>query len=115
DDKNQSGNERRSAAFAKDMLAEHKRLIIESIAINSTAFEGDDNGSLGFIGSKTETALLGFARDVLGMGSLAEERSNAKVVQLMPFDSGRKCMCAVQQLPNGVYRVLVKGASEILL
>ena len=114
DDKNQSGDEHRSTAFASEASAEHKRAMIESIAINSTAFEGDDNGVPGFVGSKTETALLGFAR-TLGMGSLAEERSNAKIAQLLPFDSGRKCMGAVQQLSNGSYRFLVKGASEILL
>ncbi|KAL1626429.1 plasma membrane calcium [Neofusicoccum ribis] len=115
DDKNQRGDERRSAAFAKDMTAEQKRCLIESIAINSTAFEGEEAGEAGFVGSKTETALLGFARNVLGMGSLSEERANAQVAQLMPFDSGRKCMGAVQKLPNGSYRFLVKGASEILL
>lgn len=114
DDKSQTGNERRSAAFAQDLSSEHKRMIIEAIAINSTAFESD-NGEHGFVGSKTETALLGFARHSLGMGSLAEERSNAEVVQLMPFDSGRKCMGAVQKLSTGSYRFQVKGASEILL
>ncbi|OJJ06514.1 hypothetical protein ASPVEDRAFT_45886 [Aspergillus versicolor CBS 583.65] len=115
DDKNQTGKERRSTAFASSLTPEQKRAIIESVAINSTAFEGEENGMPGFVGSKTETALLGFARDVLGMGSLAEERANSTVVQLMPFDSGRKCMGAVVKLPNGTYRFLVKGASEILL
>ncbi|KAL4912666.1 hypothetical protein BDW62DRAFT_194137 [Aspergillus aurantiobrunneus] len=115
DDKNQTGNERRSAVFASSLTPEQKRLMIESVAINSTAFEGEENGVTGFVGSKTETALLGFARDVLGMASLAEERANSTVVQLMPFDSGRKCMGAVIKLPNGGYRFLVKGASEILL
>jgi Ca2+-transporting ATPase len=115
DDKSQATDARRSAAFANDMAPGHKRMIIESIAINSTAFEGEDNGVPGFIGSKTETALLGFARDVLGMTSLAEERANATVIQLMPFDSGRKCMGAVVKLSDGTHRFLVKGASEILL
>ncbi|KAH8422449.1 uncharacterized protein LDX57_000204 [Aspergillus melleus] len=115
DDKNQTGSERRSASFAADMAKDHKRLLIESVAINSTAFEGEENGVPGFVGSKTETALLGFARNVLGMGSLAEERANATVIQLMPFDSGRKCMGVVVRLENGQYRFLVKGASEILL
>ncbi|KAL2812735.1 hypothetical protein BJX63DRAFT_395974 [Aspergillus granulosus] len=115
DDKNQTGKERRSAAFASNLSTEDKRLIIESVAINSTAFEGEENGVAAFVGSKTETALLGFARDALGMGSLSEERANATIVQLMPFDSGRKCMGAVVKLPQGGYRFLVKGASEILL
>ncbi|KAF9890484.1 plasma membrane calcium [Aspergillus nanangensis] len=115
DDKNQTGNERRSAEFAADLTADQKRMIIESVAINSTAFEGEDNGVPGFIGSKTETALLGFARDVLGMGSLTEERANTPTVQLMPFDSSRKCMGAVVKLSTGQYRFFVKGAAEILL
>ncbi|KAL3456863.1 hypothetical protein BJX64DRAFT_296343 [Aspergillus heterothallicus] len=115
DDKNQTGKERRSVTFASNLSAEDKRMIIESVAINSTAFEGEENGVPSFVGSKTETALLGFARDALGMGSLAEERANATIVQLMPFDSSRKCMGVVIKLPKGGYRFLVKGASEILL
>ncbi len=114
DDKNQNGGETRSSAFGQRIDAETKRLFVESIAINSTAFEGEENGAATFIGSKTETALLQFAK-VLGMGPLAEERQNAQLVQLMPFDSGRKCMGSVQRLPNGTHRFLVKGASEILL
>ncbi|KAI1969361.1 plasma membrane calcium [Ophidiomyces ophidiicola] len=85
------------------------------IALNSTAFEGEDNGQAVFIGSKTETALLSFARDHLALRPLNEERSNAEVVQLVPFDSSRKCMATVIKLPNGKYRLLVKGASEILI
>ena len=114
DDKNPGGEDRRSFKFAQRLTMEQKRLLIESIAINSTAFEGE-GGEFGFVGSKTETALLGFAKNVLGMESLAQERTNAQVVQMLPFDSARKCMGAVQKLENGNYRLLVKGASEILL
>lgn len=114
DDKNPGATVNRSAEFAQRLTPEQKRLLIESAAINSTAFEGD-GGEFGFVGSKTETALLGFAKNVLGMGSLSQERTQAQVVQMLPFDSGRKCMGAVQRLPNGTYRLLVKGASEILL
>ncbi|CAN8096931.1 unnamed protein product [Discula destructiva] len=89
-------------------------LIVQSVAINSTAFEGEDEGRFAFIGSKTETALLQMARDHLGMQSLPEARSNEQVVQMFPFDSGKKCMGAVIKHGNGC-RLLVKGASEILL
>lgn len=92
-----------------------KELLLKSITINTTAFEGEDDGVATFIGSKTETAMLTFARDYLGMGSLQAERSSAKVVQMIPFDSGRKCMGVVVKMPNGIYRLFVKGASEILL
>ncbi len=94
---------------------ETKDLVLKSIALNSTAFEGDDNGEHAFIGSKTETALLILAREHLAMGPVSEERANAKTLHLIPFDSGRKCMGVVVQLDNGRARLYVKGASEIML
>ncbi|KAL2130649.1 hypothetical protein VTI74DRAFT_6112 [Chaetomium olivicolor] len=94
---------------------EVKDLVMKSIALNSTAFEGDDGGEQTFIGSKTETALLIMAREHLAMGPVSEERANAKTLHLIPFDSGRKCMGVVIQLPNGKARLYVKGASEIML
>jgi len=112
DDKNQAGEDTRLATFNAQMNEAERRELIDSISLNSTAFENDTDGT--FVGSKTETALLSFAR-ALGMGPLSQERSNANVVQLMPFDSGRKCMGAVQKTSDGLYRLHVKGASEILL
>lgn len=100
--------------FILTLNAEVKSLLKQSIAVNSTAFEAIQ-GSEDFIGSKTETALLGFARDHLAMNRLSEERSNANVVQMVPFDSGRKCMAAVVKMDATRYRMYVKGASEILL
>ncbi|OTB03864.1 hypothetical protein M426DRAFT_23387 [Hypoxylon sp. CI-4A] len=102
--------------WAASLSQETRDTIIQSIAVNSTAFEGEENGQFAFIGSKTETALLQLARDHLGMQSLAEARANEKVMQIMPFDSSKKCMGAVIKLRDGSgYRLLVKGASEILL
>jgi Ca2+-transporting ATPase len=92
-----------------------KSLLKDSIAINSTAFEGEVDGVKSFLGSKTETALLTFAKEFLGMESVDQERSNATIVQLVPFDSSRKCMGVVLQLDDKHYRLYVKGASEILL
>ncbi|KAI9698971.1 MAG: hypothetical protein M1836_003160 [Candelina mexicana] len=101
--------------FISTLNQDVKALLAQSIVINSTAFEGEENGEQTFIGSKTETALLSFARDHLGMGPVNIERSNATVVQLIPFDSGRKCMACVVKLGDGTFRMYVKGASEILL
>ena len=92
-----------------------RNLLIQSIALNSTAFEGEENGQMTFIGSKTETALLVLAKEQLGMGPIAEERAGVEVVQLIPFDSKRKCMGVVIRLASGDYRLLVKGAAEIML
>lgn len=104
-----------AAQVATKLSEPIKELLLHSIAYNSTAFEGDVDGEMTFIGSKTETALLLLARDSLAMGPVAEQRSNAVTLQLIPFDSGRKCMGIVVQLPKGRARLYVKGASEILL
>lgn len=101
--------------FVSTLSAEVKDVLEQSIIQNTTAFEGPEGGPDPFIGSKTETALLGFARDHLGMGSLSTARANANIVQVVPFDSSIKCSAVTAKLADGRYRVYVKGASEILL
>lgn len=104
-----------SAEFVSTLGKDTKQLLKDSIALNSTAFEAEEDGKVTFVGSKTETALLTFANDHLGISSVSEERANANIVQMVPFDSGRKCMAVVTKLEDGKYRMLVKGASEILI
>lgn len=98
----------------KQCSAAMRNLIIKSMALNSTAFEGDRDGIKEFLGSKTEVALLQMAKDYLGM-DLAAERSSAEIVQLIPFDSSRKCMGVVYREPSVGYRLLVKGAAEMMV
>ncbi|KAL8673596.1 MAG: hypothetical protein Q9168_001994 [Polycauliona sp. 1 TL-2023] len=103
-------------AAAFDRLSPNVRtLLLQSVAVNSTAFEGEEDGKATYIGSKTETALLTMAKDFLGMGPVAEERAGVEIVQLFPFDSDRKCMGVVIRLSTGSYRLLVKGAAELML
>ena len=102
-----------NALFAK-MSKPVKELIRTSITLNSTAFEGEEKGVPTYTGSKTEVAMLTLAKEYLGLDHLATERSNFKVKQLIPFDSGRKCMGMVIKY-NHQYRLLVKGASEMML
>ncbi|KAG1872060.1 Ca-transporting ATPase [Suillus tomentosus] len=85
-----------------------------AIAVNSTAFEDveKESGERVFVGSKTETALLNFAKE-LGWADCKETRDGAKVVQMFPFSSDRKAMGVVVKTEHG-YRFHVKGASEIL-
>lgn len=105
--------------FFEAVIPEVQTLLRDSIVLNSTAFEGtDEKGNKEFIGSKTETALLGLARDYLGMDDVATDRHNAQVIQPIPFNSERKCMgCVVKKEHSGktFYRLFVKGASEIVL
>lgn len=105
-----------TAEFIKTLSEPMKQLWKDSIAINSTAFEATEDGKQVFVGSKTETALLDFARDFLGMDRIATERSNADIVQMIPFDSGRKFMAMViKRKDSKGFRLIVKGASEIML
>jgi Ca2+-transporting ATPase len=89
-------------------------LINEAIATNSTAFEDTDpvTGKIDFIGNKTETALLHFAKE-LDWPNYRSTRESAKVVQMIPFSSERKAMGVVLRLPDR-WRLHLKGASEIL-
>jgi P-type Ca2+ transporter type 2C len=112
---NHSADQQHPAQIMNLLCDEVKELLKQSIIMNSTAFEGESEGKQTFIGSKTETALLLYARDHLSMLSLSEERIETNIVQLVPFDSKRKCMATVVRLPNGSYRMFVKGASEIML
>ena len=104
-----------TAGFFGRLSQSINNLLLESISLNSTAFEGEENGVPTFIGSKTETALLVLAKEHLGLDSLAAHRANADIVQLIPFDSSRKCMGAVIRQSNGNFRIFVKGAAEIML
>ena len=111
----ESTSSQSTSSWASKISTAAKDLLVQSVAINATAFEGEEDGKPVFLGSKTETALLQLAKDHLGLVSLSETRNNTQVVHMMPFDSGKKCMAAVIKLKEGGYRLVVKGASEILL
>jgi P-type Ca2+ transporter type 2C len=103
-------------ASIDDVLSPQLRDLLNSaIAVNSTAFEDTDpdSGEVVFVGSKTETALLNFAKE-LGWNDYKETRDAADVVQMIPFSSERKAMGVVIKIPGGKFRLHLKGASEIL-
>ncbi|KAF9778981.1 hypothetical protein BJ322DRAFT_466634 [Thelephora terrestris] len=92
-----------------------RQLFNQSIAINSTAFEDIDpkTKEVVFVGSKTEIALLQFAKD-LGWENWKHTRDSAEIVHMIPFSSERKAMGVVIRVCSGHYRLFLKGASEIL-
>jgi Ca2+-transporting ATPase len=90
-----------------------KELLVHSLALNTTAFEEKDTNGREFVGNKTEIALLQLASQHLDM-DLSRIQADNHVKHVYPFDSSRKAMAVVYQLPTG-YRCLVKGAPEILL
>ena len=91
-------------------------LLNAAIVINSTAFEDVDpeSGAPVFIGSKTESALLAFAKD-LGWPNCNDTRNPVEIIQMIPFSSDTKSIGCVVQLPDGSHRLYVKGATEILV
>ncbi|KAF9921596.1 hypothetical protein FBU30_008350 [Linnemannia zychae] len=90
-------------------------LLHEAIAINSSAFESeDDEGNHSFIGSKTEVALLDFSKKI-GGADYHQLREEYPVVHLYPFSSERKSMATIVQMGPNWFRLHAKGASEIIM
>ncbi|KAG0083100.1 hypothetical protein BGZ93_002034, partial [Podila epicladia] len=91
------------------------KLMHEAIAINSSAFESeDDKGNLSFIGSKTEVALLDFSKKI-GGADYRTLREATPIVHLYPFSSERKSMATIVQIGPNKFRLHAKGASEIIM
>lgn len=105
----------RSNLMKNDSENEHcenfKKLICDGLAVNSTAFEiENESGQFEFVGSATEAALLRFLRDKLN-NSYALLRRKQNLIKVVPFSSTRKMMISVGE--EGI--VHLKGASEIVL
>ncbi|WVZ59839.1 hypothetical protein U9M48_009932 [Paspalum notatum var. saurae] len=90
------------------------QILLESI-FNNTAGEvvNSQDGKCQVLGTPTEVALLDFA---LSMGgNFKEKRQETKIVKMEPFNSTKKRMSIILELPGGRYRAHCKGASEVVL
>lgn len=111
--------------FASVLSPSARDLFVASIVSNTSAFENieyatelaeGNTAAEHYIGSKTETAILSFAYEYFNIGNLEQARANYSVARIYPFDSAKKYMATVIELPNNSgFRLLVKGASEVLL
>ncbi|KAK9129675.1 hypothetical protein Sjap_010162 [Stephania japonica] len=90
------------------------KMLLQSI-FNNTGGEIviNKDGKLEILGTPTETALLEFGL-TLG-GDFKAERKASKLVKVEPFNSEKKRMGVVLELPEGGFRAHTKGASEIIL
>ncbi len=120
-------NDTKHLKTSKQAAAEVCKAVVDSVSenalLNSTAFEGD-SAEEPFVGSKTECALLLLCRD--GLGTIdapiqaIRDRADARVVQVVPFESSRKWGGLVVRMPgsggsDSWYRLYVKGASELVV
>ncbi|XP_051516085.1 plasma membrane calcium-transporting ATPase 3 isoform X2 [Myxocyprinus asiaticus] len=96
-------------------------MIVNAISINcaytSKIIPPDVEGGLPKqVGNKTECGLLGF---LLGLKRdyvpVREQIPEEKLYKVYTFNSVRKSMSTVVQMPDGSFRLYSKGASEILL
>ncbi|KAG2233877.1 hypothetical protein INT48_005218 [Thamnidium elegans] len=97
-----------------------RNFLNQAMAVNSTAFENTNVlGGTWLVGNKTETAMLSFAKEHMGSKPFEMLRTFWPVEHVFPFSSSRKAMGTVIRIPtssgNPIYRLHVKGASELLL
>ncbi|KAJ9540825.1 hypothetical protein OSB04_027331 [Centaurea solstitialis] len=91
------------------------KVLIQSIFTNTGGeVVINQQGKREILGTPTETAILEFGLS-LGGGDFQSERQASKVVRVEPFNSTKKRMGVVIQLPEGIARAHSKGASEIIL
>ncbi|XAR61963.1 Calcium-transporting ATPase [Bertholletia excelsa] len=90
------------------------RMLLQSI-FNNTGGEvvKTEDDKVELLGTPTETALLEFGL-LLG-GDFESERQETKLVKVEPFNSAKKRMGVILELPGGGFRAHCKGASEIIL
>ncbi|KAL0653504.1 hypothetical protein Bca4012_096195 [Brassica carinata] len=105
----------KSSSLQSDIPEAALKLLQQSI-FNNTGGEVVVNkqGKTEILGTPTETAILEFGLS-LG-GKFQEERQSYKVIKVEPFNSTKKRMGVVIELPEGGrVRAHTKGASEIVL
>nr|GFC60350.1 calcium-transporting ATPase 2, plasma membrane-type-like [Tanacetum cinerariifolium] len=91
-----------------------KKLLLQSIFTNTGGeVVINQQGTHEILGTPTETAILEFGLS-LGGDSQAE-RQTCKILRVEPFNSTKKRMGVVLELPEGLVRAHCKGASEIIL
>ncbi|XWS29708.1 hypothetical protein CRYUN_Cryun24cG0053300 [Craigia yunnanensis] len=107
------GNDNK-ASFCSEIPESAVKLLLQSIFTNTGGeIVINKDGKREILGTPTETALLEFGL-CLG-GDSQVERQASKLVKVEPFNSTKKRMGVVLQLPEGGLRAHTKGASEIVL
>jgi len=93
-----------------DQKARELTELMTGVALNNDCREGTDGT---FIGDPTEVALYTVARDN-GFGRERIEKELPRVAEI-PFDSDRKCMTTIHDMPGGGFVSYTKGAPDVLI
>jgi len=78
---------------------------------------GDESKKFEYQGNVTEVGILKFFQGVMGCEgiiNIKNELTEERIIQIVPFDSGRKRGSIVVSLPDGGVRVYTKGAPDVL-
>ncbi|KAK2660141.1 hypothetical protein Ddye_006674 [Dipteronia dyeriana] len=107
-------NSKGTPNFGSAIPVSASRILLQSI-FNNTGGEVvmSESNKTEILGTPTETAILEFGLQ-LG-GDFQAEREASKIVKVEPFNSAKKRMGVVIELPEGGFRAHCKGASEIVL
>lgn len=85
----------------------------KEVGDNGSAKAASTKSGKAIIGDPTETALVDYALSI-GTDKRELEKKFPRVNEL-PFDSDRKLMTTIHEVEKGLYRVLTKGAPDVLL
>lgn len=96
------------------VLPEIANSIILNASINSKAFLTDDQGMVGFVGNRTECALLMMLRSWGKDYASIREREGENIVQVFGFTSDRKMASVLLKTKSG-YTLFNKGAADWVL
>lgn len=103
-----------AASLCSDLPDSVVKVLIQSIFTNTGGeVVINKSGQHEILGTPTDSALLQFGLS-LG-GDFQAERQASKLVKVEPFNSVKKRMGVVLELPEGGLRAHTKGASEIIL
>ncbi|XP_055802882.1 calcium-transporting ATPase 2, plasma membrane-type-like [Solanum dulcamara] len=103
-----------ASALSSEMPNSVLKTLLQSIFNNTSGEVVATKGKKReMLGTPTETAILEFGL-ALG-GDFQAERQAGKLVKIEPFNSTKKLMGVVLELPEGGLRAHTKGASEIIL
>ncbi|OWM82104.1 calcium-transporting ATPase 2, plasma membrane-type-like [Punica granatum] len=90
------------------------KILLQSIFTNTGGeVVVNKKGKREILGTPTETAILEFGLSL--RGDFQTERQKINLVKVEPFNSTKKRMGVVVELPGGGFRAHTKGASEIVL